>query len=82
MTNTGTATQTTALFARTLSATTRHIIKPENDSKTLCGGNVKLPEIYVNDSGETVTTPAWMIRELPQCDRCGKSAAERGIVFA
>lgn len=67
----------TPAYARTFSATTRHIINPEQKARTLCGGRVSLPETYVNDSGVTVHADPWMVLELPPCKRCEASHARR-----
>lgn len=70
----------TALYARTFSATTRHIIKPGTEGqRTLCGHGVALAEHYTGDDGQPKQAAAWMIRDLPPCERCERSAAKHGI---
>jgi hypothetical protein len=80
MTNTENA--AAAQFCRTHSATTRHIVKPEDTRKTLCGGRVSLREHFTGDDGQPMTCEGWMVRDLPQCERCERSAAKRGIEIA
>ncbi|GAA3374689.1 hypothetical protein [Streptomyces racemochromogenes] len=67
-------------YARTFSATTRHIIKPDTgNTRTLCGHGVSLPEEYVTEDG-TVERPAgWMIVDLPPCKGCERSAKARNL---
>jgi hypothetical protein len=68
-----------AEFDRTFSATNRNIVKPTDAKRTLCGGRVQLREHYIGDDGQPRTTAAWMVRDLPQCERCAKSASKHGI---
>ncbi len=81
MTRTTDTAVTTARYARTFSSTRRHILNPDHGTeKTLCGGQVRLTEVYVNDSGVEATAAPWMVRDLAPCARCERSAAKRGIV--
>lgn len=70
------------LYARTFSATKRHLQKPEDTAKTLCGGRIMLAEIYTNDDGDPVQVPLeTLFMEIneprPMCGRCAKSVAKR-----
>lgn len=76
-----TQTTSTAQYARTHSATSRHIVNPDVTTKTLCGGAVRLAEHYIDGNGQPRTAPTWMIRDLPQCKRCETSARRRGIAI-
>jgi hypothetical protein len=65
------------LYARTFSATARHIPNPDDRRRTLCGHQVVLCSEYRGEDGELAQPDAWMILELPPCKRCERSAASR-----
>lgn len=70
--------QTFARYCRTNSATTRHIINPDDQSKTLCGSRVALPEFYRGEDGAWRMAGRSYMYDLPGCVRCDKSATRRG----
>jgi hypothetical protein len=71
---------TNPYYARTFSATTRHVINPDAPGGTLCGHRVSLRDEFVGDDGVTIIRPAaWMILDLPPCERCTRSEAARGM---
>lgn len=74
------ATVACPFYARTFSATTRHIIKPDTGGKrTLCGHAICLPDEYIDDAGKLARPDRWMILDLPPCGRCERSATSRGL---
>lgn len=67
-------------YARTFSATTRHIIKPGDNTRTLCGRGVTIPDEYIGKGGKLARPASWMILDLPPCGKCARSEAARGLV--
>lgn len=66
-------------YARTLKATTRHIIKPDTrNRRTLCGHDVSLTDEYVS-RGEVHRPEPSMILNLPPCEKCERGATIRGL---
>jgi hypothetical protein len=68
-------------YARTFSATKRHFQRPDEPTKTLCGGNVMLADQYIGDDGEIVNVPLDRLfmeinTQKPDCGRCAKSKAK------
>lgn len=68
------------LYARTFSATTRHIINPAEEGKTLCGQAVRLPELYMLDDGFPRVAGTSGVYDLPGCRNCDKSSAKLGLI--
>lgn len=63
-----------AVYARTFSATRRHIINPAHRTKTLCGHNVMLAEKWVQADGSVGVASRESVLDLTPCGRCEKSA--------
>jgi hypothetical protein len=71
-------------YARTWSATRRHLQRPDDTAKTLCGSAVSFTDQYVNEAGETVHV---RLEDLflevnvrkPDCARCFSAARKRGL---
>jgi hypothetical protein len=71
------------MYARTFSATTRHIPNPDRAGGgrrgygyTLCGGAISLLSEYMNGSQPQLTDPRFIL-DLTPCERCEQSAAKR-----
>lgn len=65
------------VWARTFSATSRHLVKRGTHSRTMCGHRVSLTT-WTTDKGRSIHSD-WMIRNLPTCQGCLRSYAKRGI---
>jgi hypothetical protein len=73
-------------YARTWSATRRHLQRPDDTTRTFCGGAVVFSDQYVNEAGQTVHVRLEdlfleVAERKPDCARCFASARKRGLTL-